>query len=105
MTSLMALTTCDYDSTMGVGVLDDSPILKPQDLVGKRVASVPTSATYVETTDPVMRYLTELGAKRTRGHLHQPLRGQDQARHIRVERCPRSALRIRQISKLTEAFP
>jgi hypothetical protein len=65
MTPLMALTTCDYDSTMGVGVLDDSPILKPQDLVGKRVASVPTSATYVETTDPVMRYLTELGAKRT----------------------------------------
>jgi ABC-type nitrate/sulfonate/bicarbonate transport system substrate-binding protein len=58
MTPLMALTTCDYDSTMGVGVLDDSPILKPQDLVGKRVASVPTSANYVETTDPVMRYLT-----------------------------------------------
>jgi len=28
---LIALATCDYDSTMGVGVLEDSPILKPQD--------------------------------------------------------------------------
>jgi NitT/TauT family transport system substrate-binding protein len=26
---LIALCTCDYDSTMGVGVLDDSPIVKP----------------------------------------------------------------------------
>ena len=64
MTQLIALTTCNYDSTMGVGVLDDSRILKPQDLADKRVASVPTSAAYVETTDPVMRYLTEPGAKR-----------------------------------------
>ena len=43
---LMALATCDYDSTMGVGVLDDSPILKPQDLAGKKVASVPTSGEF-----------------------------------------------------------
>ena len=43
---LIALATCDYDSTMGVGVLDDSPILKPQDLAGKRVASVPTSGEF-----------------------------------------------------------
>jgi hypothetical protein len=44
--SLIALATCDYDSTMGVGVLDDSPILKPQDLAGKKVASVPTSGEF-----------------------------------------------------------
>jgi len=43
---LIALATCDYDSTMGVGVLDDSPILKPQDLVGKKIASVPTSGEF-----------------------------------------------------------
>jgi NitT/TauT family transport system substrate-binding protein len=43
---LIALATCDYDSTMGVGVLDDSPILKPQDLASKKVASVPTSGEF-----------------------------------------------------------
>ena len=43
---LIALATCDYDSTMGVGALDDSPILKPQDLAGKKVASVPTSGEF-----------------------------------------------------------
>jgi NitT/TauT family transport system substrate-binding protein len=43
---LVALATCDYDSTMGVGVLDDSPIVKPQDLAGKKVASVPTSGEF-----------------------------------------------------------
>jgi NitT/TauT family transport system substrate-binding protein len=43
---LIALCTCDYDSTMGVGVLDDSPIVKPQDLAGKKVASVPTSGEF-----------------------------------------------------------
>jgi len=32
---LIALATCDYDSTMGVGVLADSPIQKPQDLAIK----------------------------------------------------------------------
>jgi NitT/TauT family transport system substrate-binding protein len=43
---LIALATCDYDSTMGVGVLDDSPILKPQDLANKKIASVPTSGEF-----------------------------------------------------------
>jgi hypothetical protein len=88
-------------------VLDDSPILKPQDLAGKRVASVPTSAAYVETTDPVMCYLTEPGAKRPdpEAIFINRFRGQGQARHTRVERCPCSGLRIRQVSKLIEAFP
>lgn len=43
---LIALATCDYDATMGVGVLDDSPITKPQDLAGKKIASVPTSGEF-----------------------------------------------------------
>jgi NitT/TauT family transport system substrate-binding protein len=43
---LIALATCDYDSTMGVGVLEDSPIRSPKDLAGKKIASVPTSAEF-----------------------------------------------------------
>jgi ABC-type nitrate/sulfonate/bicarbonate transport system substrate-binding protein len=43
---LVALATTDYDATMGVGVLADSPITKPQELAGKKVASVPTSAEF-----------------------------------------------------------
>ena len=43
---LVALATCDYDSTMAVGVLDDSPITKPQQLAGKKIASVPTSGEF-----------------------------------------------------------
>lgn len=43
---LIALATTDYDATMGVGVLADSPIEKPQDLAGKKIASVPTSAEF-----------------------------------------------------------
>jgi NitT/TauT family transport system substrate-binding protein len=43
---LIALATCDYDATMGVGVLDSSPIVKPQDLAGKKIASVPTSGEF-----------------------------------------------------------
>jgi ABC-type nitrate/sulfonate/bicarbonate transport system substrate-binding protein len=43
---LIALATCDYDATMGVGVLDRSPIVKPQDLAGKKIASVPTSGEF-----------------------------------------------------------
>ena len=43
---LIALATCDYDATMGVGVLDSSPIVNPQDLVGKKIASVPTSGEF-----------------------------------------------------------
>jgi ABC-type nitrate/sulfonate/bicarbonate transport system substrate-binding protein len=43
---LVALATTDYDATMGVGVLADSPIRKPQELAGKKIASVPTSAEF-----------------------------------------------------------
>lgn len=43
---LIALATTDYDATMGVGVLADSPIQKPQDLAGKKIAQVPTSAEF-----------------------------------------------------------
>jgi NitT/TauT family transport system substrate-binding protein len=43
---LVALATTDYDATMGVGVLADSPIQKPADLAGKKIASVPTSAEF-----------------------------------------------------------
>jgi NitT/TauT family transport system substrate-binding protein len=43
---LIALATCDYDATMGVGVLESSPIVKPQDLAGKKIASVPTSGEF-----------------------------------------------------------
>jgi ABC-type nitrate/sulfonate/bicarbonate transport system substrate-binding protein len=43
---LIALATTEYDATMGVGVLADSPIKKPQDLAGKKIASVPTSAEF-----------------------------------------------------------
>ena len=43
---IVALATCDYDSTMGVGVLADSPIRKPQDLAGKKIGVVPTSAEF-----------------------------------------------------------
>ena len=107
MTPLMTLTTCDYDSTMGVGVLDDSPILKPQDLAGKRVASVPTSAAYVETTDPVMRYLTEPGAKRPDPEAIFTNRFADK---IKLGTSEWNDVRGRlsefdKISKLTEAFP
>ena len=43
---LIALATCDYDATMGVRVLDTSPIVKPQELAGKKIASVPTSGEF-----------------------------------------------------------
>ena len=43
---LIALATTDYDATMGVGVLADSPIKTPQELAGKKIASVPTSAEF-----------------------------------------------------------
>lgn len=43
---LIALATVDYDATMGVGVLANSPIKTPQDLAGKKIASVPTSAEF-----------------------------------------------------------
>jgi ABC-type nitrate/sulfonate/bicarbonate transport system substrate-binding protein len=43
---LIALATCDYDATMGVGVLDSSPIVKPQDLAGKKIASCRPQANF-----------------------------------------------------------
>jgi NitT/TauT family transport system substrate-binding protein len=43
---LVSLGVGDYDSTMGVGVLADSPIRKPQDLAGKKIAGVPTSGEF-----------------------------------------------------------
>ena len=43
---LVSMATCDYDASMGVGVLADSPIQKPQDLAGKKVGAVPTSGEY-----------------------------------------------------------
>jgi NitT/TauT family transport system substrate-binding protein len=43
---LTAVATIDYDATMGVGVLADSPIKSPLDLAGKKVGAVPTSAEY-----------------------------------------------------------
>ena len=43
---LVSLATCDYDATMGVGVLADSPIKQPQDLAGKKLGAVPNSGEY-----------------------------------------------------------
>ena len=44
--SLMALATCAYDATMGVGVLNDSPIKTPKDLEGKQLAGTVTSGEF-----------------------------------------------------------
>jgi NitT/TauT family transport system substrate-binding protein len=44
--ALVSLGICDYDSTMGVGVLADSPIQKPQDPAGKKIGAVPTSGEF-----------------------------------------------------------
>jgi NitT/TauT family transport system substrate-binding protein len=41
---LRGLATIDYDAMMGVGVLDESSIKAPTDLVGKKMATVPASA-------------------------------------------------------------
>jgi len=43
---LVSLATCDYDATMGVGVLADSAIKQPRDLAGKKIGAVPTSGEY-----------------------------------------------------------
>jgi ABC-type nitrate/sulfonate/bicarbonate transport system substrate-binding protein len=43
---LTGIATLDYDATMGVGVLADSPITTPAMLAGKKVAGVPTSAEF-----------------------------------------------------------
>jgi NitT/TauT family transport system substrate-binding protein len=44
--SLMALAACAYDATMGVGVLNDSPIKSPKDLEGKQIGSTVTSGEF-----------------------------------------------------------
>ncbi|WP_187371524.1 ABC transporter substrate-binding protein [Methylobacterium oryzihabitans] len=41
---LVALATLGYDATMGVALRGDSPIRSPQDLAGKTIGTVPTSA-------------------------------------------------------------
>src|SRR5580658_2111239 len=43
---LMALACCAYDATMGIGVLNDSPIKTPKDLEGKQMGSTVTSGEY-----------------------------------------------------------
>lgn len=43
---LMSIATMDYEDGMGVGVLADSPIVKPSMLAGKRIGDVPTSAEF-----------------------------------------------------------
>jgi NitT/TauT family transport system substrate-binding protein len=42
----VALATCAYDATMGIGVLNDGPIKTPKDLEGRKMASVATSGDY-----------------------------------------------------------
>jgi NitT/TauT family transport system substrate-binding protein len=42
----VALASCAYDATMGVGVMNEGPIKTPKDLEGRTVASVVTSADY-----------------------------------------------------------
>jgi ABC-type nitrate/sulfonate/bicarbonate transport system substrate-binding protein len=44
--SLTALAACAYDATMGIGVLNDSPIKTPKDLEGKQMGSTVTSGEY-----------------------------------------------------------
>jgi len=44
--SLVALACCAYDATMGIGVLNDSPIKTPKDLEGRQMASTVTSGEY-----------------------------------------------------------
>jgi NitT/TauT family transport system substrate-binding protein len=44
--SLMALATCAYDATMGIGVLNDSPIKTPKDLEGRQLGSTATSGEF-----------------------------------------------------------
>jgi ABC-type nitrate/sulfonate/bicarbonate transport system substrate-binding protein len=43
---LVALACCAYDATMGIGVLNDSPIKRPKDLEGKQLGSTVTSGEY-----------------------------------------------------------
>jgi NitT/TauT family transport system substrate-binding protein len=43
---LVSLACCGYDGTMGICVLDDSPIKAPKDLVGRKLASTVGSGEY-----------------------------------------------------------
>jgi ABC-type nitrate/sulfonate/bicarbonate transport system substrate-binding protein len=43
---LTALACCAYDATMGIGVLNDSPIKTPKDLEGKQLGSTVTSGEF-----------------------------------------------------------
>ncbi|HTQ33422.1 MAG TPA: ABC transporter substrate-binding protein [Stellaceae bacterium] len=43
---IVALGACAYDATMGIGVLDDSPIKSPKDLEGKQMGSTATSGEF-----------------------------------------------------------
>jgi ABC-type nitrate/sulfonate/bicarbonate transport system substrate-binding protein len=44
--SLIALACCAYDATMGIGVLNDSPIKTPKDLEGKQLGATATSGEF-----------------------------------------------------------
>jgi len=44
--SLMALACCAYDATMGIGVLNDSPIKTPKDLEGKQLGATAASGEF-----------------------------------------------------------
>jgi ABC-type nitrate/sulfonate/bicarbonate transport system substrate-binding protein len=43
---LVALGQCDYKTTMGIGLLADSPIKTPKDLMGRKLGGTPTSSEY-----------------------------------------------------------
>jgi NitT/TauT family transport system substrate-binding protein len=43
---LVALASCAYDATMGIGVLNEGPIKHPKDLEGRTMASTATSGEY-----------------------------------------------------------
>lgn len=43
---IIALATCAYDATMGIGVLNDGPIKSPKDLEGRQMGSTVTSGEY-----------------------------------------------------------
>lgn len=43
---LLAIGCCQYDGTMGIGVLNDGPIKTPKDLEGRQMASTVTSGDY-----------------------------------------------------------
>ena len=44
--ALVALGQCDYKTTMGIGLLDSSPIRTPRDLEGRKVGATPNSSEF-----------------------------------------------------------